>query len=82
MKCLSRTAVLGNVNEYKSRRDAQKYFIDFILMYGDIDLVSLAQLLDIDLSLMSDVLSGKQFLEGESTIRLVQYFLMMFTELP
>lgn len=80
MACRSRSSVLNSVSDHKSKRDAQKYFLESILVYGDIDLNSLSELLEISPLLLCQVMIGQSYLGDEQSVRLVHFFLMLFTE--
>lgn len=66
--------------DFKCKKDAQKYLIEFILSQGNYDLKALADLPGIDVIELSVVLSGKYFLEDKPAADLMKWFLLFIGE--
>jgi hypothetical protein len=58
----------------------QKIWIDAILRYGNLDLYTLAILVDIQLATLQKVHSGNIFLSDNETLRLAELFLLTFCD--
>ncbi|VEG92577.1 hypothetical protein [Legionella spiritensis] len=63
--------------KFQLRKDAQKFLIDYILSYGELDCKELAQILEFNPLRVSQVLAGKEFLGPEKARDLFQYFIML-----
>ena len=55
-------------------KDYQKYLIEFILTYSCYDLISLAEILNVNTLTLSQVARGFIYLDDESALRLLKYF--------
>lgn len=66
--------------KFKCKLENQKYLIELILMQGAMDLKSLAMLLEVNVLLLSQAVTGLAFLNGEQSIRLAKLFLLYFSE--
>lgn len=80
---------MGNIAEvleptinvsFKCKRDNQKYLIEFILVHSELDLKSLAMILQVNPLVLSQTLKGLAFLTGKSTIKLVELFIMLIND--
>ncbi|KTD63241.1 hypothetical protein Lsan_1359 [Legionella santicrucis] len=63
--------------KFKLKKDAQKYLIDYILSYSELDCKGLAQILKVSPLMLSQALAGKEFLGPEKACDLFQYFIIM-----
>lgn len=63
--------------KFQLKKNSQKYLIDYILTNSQLDCKELAQLLDVSPLMLSQVLSGNEFLEPEKADYLFQYFTML-----
>jgi hypothetical protein len=61
-------------------KETQKYLIEFILTYSAYDLKSLAELLDVNTLLLSQVVSGFSYLEDSVGQRLISWFFLFIGE--
>ena len=66
--------------KFKCKLENQKYLIEFILMQGAIDLKSLAMLLEVNILLLSQVVTGLASLNGEQSLTLAKLFLLYFSD--
>lgn len=64
----------------KCKRDNQKYLIEFILVHSELDLKSLAMLLQVNPMLLSQTLTGLSFLTGKSATKLTELFIMLLND--
>ncbi|HAU1322212.1 TPA: hypothetical protein F8R96_14935 [Legionella pneumophila] len=62
--------------KFQLKKSTQKYLIDYILTYSELDYKGLAQILDASPLVVSQVLAGKEFLEPEKAHHLFQYFII------
>src|SRR5438876_467914 len=58
----------------------QKFLIDALLKYSNLDMPSLAQLLDVPTETLRQVHYGHQILDEQPATELAQYFLLCFVE--
>ncbi|KTD69996.1 hypothetical protein Lsan_0080 [Legionella santicrucis] len=63
--------------KFQLKKDTQKYLIDYILSYSELDCKELAQVLEVSPLVASQVLAGKEFLGPEKAHNLFHYFLMI-----
>ncbi|AUH72665.1 hypothetical protein [Legionella sainthelensi] len=63
--------------KFTLQKDAQRYLIDYILSYSELDCRSLADILGLNSIKLSQILAGKSFLDSEKAKNLFQYFIMM-----
>ena len=63
--------------KFTLQKDAQRYLIDYILSYSELDCRSLADILELNSIKLSQILAGKSFLDSEKAKNLFQYFIMM-----
>ena len=75
MGCFAQIREEGTPFKYK--REVQKYFIEFILTYGDYDLKSLAVLLEVSAPLLSQVVRGSAYLEEEVANKLLDWVFIL-----
>ena len=66
--------------KFKCKLENQQYLIEFILMQGAMDLKSLAMLLEVNVLLLSQAVTGLAFLNGEQSLKLAKLFLLYFSE--
>lgn len=66
--------------KFKCRKDRQKYLIEFILTYGNLNLKELAGILGVNILILSQVIIGLAYLSGQSVIRLIELFSMLFSD--
>jgi len=76
MGCLAEVLASSNDVRYKYGKEAQKYIIEFLLTYSCYDLKSLAEILNCKCSLLSLVLSGKDYLDEKTAIELFNWFFL------
>lgn len=62
------------------KKDNQKYLIEFILVHSELDLKSLATILQINPIVLSQTLTGLTFLTGKSAIKLAELFIMLIND--
>ncbi|VEB35478.1 Uncharacterised protein [Legionella sainthelensi] len=77
MGCCTEVSELVIDVKFQLKKDAQKYLIDYILSYSELDCKRLAQILKVSPMMLSQVLAGKEFLGSEKAYDLFQYFIMM-----
>lgn len=63
--------------KFQLKKDTQKYIIDYILSYSELDCKGLAQILEVSPLIVSQVLAGKDFLGSEKAKHLFQYFAIL-----
>ncbi|HHG8515337.1 TPA: hypothetical protein ACPYPU_001125 [Legionella pneumophila] len=63
--------------KFQLKKDTQKYLIDYILSYSELDCKELAQILEASPLMLSQVLAGKDFLGSEKAEHLFQYFTIL-----
>ncbi|EHL31333.1 hypothetical protein [Legionella drancourtii] len=80
MGCLAE--VLGSFSDvnFKCKKENQKYLIEFILFFSNYDLKSLAELLEVNLLFLSQVVSGKYYLNEDRALKLLKWFLIFIGE--
>lgn len=66
--------------EFHCQQNKQKYFVQILLTYGDINLKQLACSLSIPINLLLDVSQGVAFLKGKQALLLAELFLTLFGE--
>lgn len=71
------TLVAGSAESFNCKKEAQKYLIEFILNCSCYDLEALAEVLDVNVLLLSDALSGKGYLKSDTAKNLVDWFLLL-----
>ena len=59
------------------KKEVQKYLIEFILTYSSYDLKSVAELLEIPVLLLSEVMSSHVYLEEEVANKLLDWFFIL-----
>ncbi|HAT9646605.1 TPA: hypothetical protein JBI63_08695 [Legionella pneumophila] len=62
---------------FQLKKDTQKYLIDYILSYSELDCKELAQILGASPLMVSRVLAGKEFFGTEKAHNLFHYFTML-----
>ncbi|HAT8857677.1 TPA: hypothetical protein JBE16_03185 [Legionella pneumophila subsp. pneumophila] len=62
---------------FQLKKDTQKYLINYILSYSELDCKDLAQILEASPMILSQVLAGNEFLEPVKAHKLFHYFTMM-----
>jgi hypothetical protein len=62
---------------FQLKKDTQKYLIDYILSYSELDCKELAQILDASPLMVSQILAGREFFGSEKAQRLFHYFTML-----
>ncbi len=80
MGCLAEVWASEVGVHFERRKEAQKYLIEFILTHGNYDLKALAEILDVNTLLLSQVVSGFNYLEGIAATRLIDWFLVFIGE--
>jgi|GEM_PF-5800184 len=63
--------------KFKLKKDTQKYLIDYILSYSELDFKKLAQILEASPLMLGQVLAGKEFLGPAKAHHLFHYFTML-----
>ncbi|MHA3126724.1 hypothetical protein [Legionella pneumophila] len=63
--------------KFQLKKDTQKYLIDYILSYSQLNCKELAQILEASPMMLSQVLAGKEFLGPSKAGNLFHYFTMM-----
>ena len=63
--------------KFQLKKDTQKFLIDYILSYSELDCKELAQILEANPLMVSQVLAGKDFFGPEKAHNLFQYFTIM-----
>ncbi|HAU1161720.1 hypothetical protein Lsai_2713 [Legionella sainthelensi] len=63
--------------KFQLKKDSQKYLIDYILSYSELDFKKLAQILEASPLMLGQVLAGKEFLEPAKAHNLFHYFTML-----
>lgn len=63
--------------KFQLKKDVQKYLIDYILSYSELDCKELAQILEANPLMVSQVLAGKDFFGPVKAHNLFQYFTML-----
>lgn len=63
--------------KFQLKKDTQKYLIDYILSYGELDCRELAQILKASPLMLSQVLAGKEFLGPSKAHSLFDYFTLL-----
>ncbi len=63
--------------KFQLKKDTQKYLIDYILSYSDLDCIELAEILEASPLMVSQVLAGKDFFGPDKAHNLFQYFMML-----
>ncbi|HAU1639510.1 TPA: hypothetical protein JBJ29_14385 [Legionella pneumophila] len=63
--------------KFQLKKDTQKYLIDYILSYTELDCKQLAQILKASPLVLSQVLAGKEFLGSAKARNLFHYFTML-----
>ncbi|CZP45345.1 Uncharacterised protein [Legionella pneumophila] len=63
--------------KFQLKKDSQKYLIDYILSYSELDFKELAQILEASPMGLGQVLAGKEFLEPMKANSLFHYFTML-----
>ncbi|KTD05859.1 hypothetical protein Lgra_2636 [Legionella gratiana] len=63
--------------KFQLKKDSQKYLIDFILSYSELNCRELAQILEASPLVISQVLTGKEFLGPSKAHNLFLYFTML-----
>lgn len=63
--------------KFQLKKDTQKYLIDYILSYSELDCKELAQILEASPLMLSQVLAGKEFLGPSKAHSLFDYFTML-----
>ncbi|HII4560453.1 hypothetical protein SCS40_00185 [Legionella pneumophila serogroup 1] len=63
--------------KFQLKKDTQKYLIDYILSYSELDCKELAQILEASPLMLSQVLAGKVYLEPSKAHNLFHYFTML-----
>lgn len=63
--------------KFQLKKDSQKYLIDFILSYSELNCRELAQILEASPLVISQVLAGKEFLGPSKAHNLFLYFTML-----
>lgn len=63
--------------KFQLKKDTQKYLIDYILSYSELDCKGLARILESSPLMVSQVLAGKDFLGSEKAKHLFQYFTIL-----
>lgn len=76
MGCLAKVWASEAGVHFERRKEAQKYLIEFILIHSNYDLKNLAEILDVNALLLSQVVSGFSYLEGVPATKLIEWFLM------
>ena len=77
MGCSDQIMGSGENVHFTCRKEEQKYFIEFILTHSNYDLKALAELLDINILLLSQVISGHAYLEEQVVIRLMDWYCIL-----
>jgi hypothetical protein len=65
--------------EFKCKRNKQKFLIDVLIRYSQVDFYRLAELLDEPVDVIKDVYHGRAFLEINSAKNLALLFLINFS---
>ncbi|HAT9718711.1 TPA: hypothetical protein JBD64_13010 [Legionella pneumophila subsp. pneumophila] len=65
--------------KFQLKKDTQKYLIDYILSYSEWDSKSLADILEVCPFLLSKVLSGNEYLNKDTFMKLKEYFIMLIS---
>lgn len=65
--------------KFQLKKDTQKYLIDYILSYSELDCKELAQILETSPLMLSQVLAGKEFLGPSKAHNLFDYFTMLIS---
>lgn len=76
MGCLAEVWASEVGVQFERRKEAQKYLIEFILTHSDYDLKNLAEILNVNTLVLSQVVSGFNYLEGIAATRLIEWFLL------
>ncbi|MFO9571025.1 hypothetical protein SDB67_14225 [Legionella pneumophila serogroup 1] len=63
--------------KFQLKKESQKYLIDFILSYSKLNCKELAQILEANPLVISQVLAGKEFLGPSKAHNLFHYFTML-----
>ncbi|WP_115710941.1 hypothetical protein [Legionella sainthelensi] len=63
--------------KFQLKKDTQKYLIDFILSYSELDCKELAHILEASPLVLSQVLAGKDYLGPSKAYNLFHYFTML-----
>lgn len=80
MGCLAEVWASEVGVHFERKKEAQKYLIEFILTHSEYDLKNLAEILDVNPLLLSQVLSGFTYLEGTIALRLFDWFFLFIGE--
>lgn len=65
--------------KFQLKKNSQKYLIEYILYYSELDSRSLADILEVNPLLLSDVLSGNEYLNKDTFMKLHEYFLILIS---
>lgn len=80
MGCIAEVmASVSDVN-FKCKKEAQKYLIEFVLIHSQYDLKALAEILDVSTLLLGQVLCGKVYLDENIARKLVEWFLLFVSD--
>ncbi|HHT9167047.1 MULTISPECIES: hypothetical protein [Legionella] len=63
--------------KFQLKKDTQKYLIDYILSYSELDCKGLAHILEASPLMLSQVLAGKEYLGPSKAHNLFDYFTML-----
>lgn len=77
MECFIEVAEPVISVKFQLKRDTQKYLIDYILSYSELDCKELAQILETSPLMLSKVLAGKEFLGPSKVSNLFHYLIML-----
>ena len=80
MGCLAEVLASDVDVNLKSKKESQKYLIEFILTYSNYDLKSLAEILDVNPLVLSQAVNGFSYLEGAAASRLIKWFFIFIGE--
>lgn len=65
--------------KFKLKKDTQKYLIDYILSYSELDCKELAQILEASPLMISQVLAGNEYLGPSKAHNLFHYFTILIS---
>lgn len=79
MGCLAEVLALEVDVNLENKKESQKYIIEFILTYSNYDLKSLANILEVNTLVLSQVLSGFSYLDDVAASRLIEWFFIFIS---
>lgn len=64
---------------FENKKESQKHLIEFILTYSKYDLKSLAEILEVNPIMLSQVVSGFSYLDDVAASRLIEWFFIFIS---